>query len=59
MTFDPERHHRRSVRLTYWDYASAAAYFVTICCADRARVLAVVEDGTVVRLPAGHVVQEC
>ena len=29
--FDPFRHHRRTIRLKGWDYASAAAYFVTIC----------------------------
>jgi REP element-mobilizing transposase RayT len=31
MTFDPEKHHRRSIRLTDYNYAQAGAYFVTIC----------------------------
>lgn len=30
MTFDPEKHHRRSIRLNGDDYAQAGAYFVTI-----------------------------
>lgn len=28
--FDPEKHHRRSVRLPTYDYAQAGAYFVTV-----------------------------
>lgn len=33
--YDPEVHHRRSMRLTGYDYAHAGAYFVTICTYDR------------------------
>ena len=36
MGFDPERHHRRSLRLKGYDYTQAGAYFVTICTQDRA-----------------------
>jgi REP element-mobilizing transposase RayT len=32
---DPQRHHRRSIRLAGWDYASPAVYFVTICTHNR------------------------
>ena len=28
--FDPKKHHRRSIRLKEFDYASAGRYFVTI-----------------------------
>jgi putative transposase len=35
MTFDPDRHHRRSIRLAGFDYAAGGAYFVTICVRDR------------------------
>ena len=31
MTCDPDRHHRRSIRLRMYDYGQAGAYFVTIC----------------------------
>jgi putative transposase len=31
MKFDPEKHHRRSIRLPDYNYAQAGAYFVTIC----------------------------
>lgn len=30
MTCDPEKHHRRSVRLKDYDYAQSGAYFVTV-----------------------------
>jgi len=31
MKYDPEKHHRKSIRLKGYDYSSAGAYFVTIC----------------------------
>ena len=31
MTFNPEIHHRRSIRLPDYDYSHPGAYFVTIC----------------------------
>lgn len=36
--FDPEKHHRRSIRLKGYDYASGGAYFVTIVTQGRACV---------------------
>lgn len=35
MRRDPERGHRRSIRLKGYDYARASAYFVTICTYGR------------------------
>ena len=37
--FDPNKHHRRSIRLKGHDYHSLGAYFVTICTRDRECVL--------------------
>ena len=31
MKFDPDKHHRRSIRLKDYDYSQQGAYFVTIC----------------------------
>jgi putative transposase len=36
VTYDPERHHRRSIRYRGYNYTSAGAYFVTVCVEDRA-----------------------
>ena len=33
--FDPQKHHRRSIRLQGYDYASAGAYYVTIVAWQR------------------------
>jgi putative transposase len=35
MPYDPDRHHRRSIRLRGYDYRQAGAYFVTICTYGR------------------------
>ncbi|KFI20472.1 hypothetical protein IB75_02855, partial [Nitrosococcus oceani C-27] len=36
MTYNPEIHHRRSIRLQGYDYDQAGAYFVTVCTQNRA-----------------------
>ena len=36
MKFNPDIHHRRSIRLGDYDYSSNGMYFVTICTQDRA-----------------------
>ena len=33
--YNPNIHHRRSIRLKGYDYAQAGLYFITICCQDR------------------------
>lgn len=38
MAYDPDKHHRRSIRLKGYDYSQAGAYFVTIVTQDRACV---------------------
>ncbi len=35
MTYDPQKHHRRSIRLKNYDYSQPGAYFVTICTEGR------------------------
>jgi len=39
MKYDPQKHHRRSIRLKGYDYRNAGAYFVTICTQNRECVL--------------------
>jgi len=45
MAYDPQKHHRRSIRLKGYDYTSPGAYFVTICVQDRACLLGRVVAG--------------
>lgn len=35
MTYNPQKHHRRSIRLKGYDYSQAGMYFITICCQHR------------------------
>jgi REP element-mobilizing transposase RayT len=35
MPYNPNTHHRRSIRLKGYDYSRAGLYFITICCQDR------------------------
>jgi REP element-mobilizing transposase RayT len=35
MKFDPEKHHRRSIRLKNYDYSQPGYYFLTICTYQR------------------------
>lgn len=39
MEYDPQKHHRRSIRLKGYDYHNPGAYFVTICTKNRECVL--------------------
>ena len=36
--FDPNRQHRRSIRLQHHDYAAASCYFITICTYQRLQI---------------------
>lgn len=33
--YNPDIHHRKSIRLKGYDYSQAGLYFITICCQDR------------------------
>ena len=33
--YNPEIHHRRSIRLQNYDYSQAGAYFITLCTHQR------------------------
>ncbi|MHB1317276.1 MAG: transposase [Anaerolineae bacterium] len=51
-------HHRRSIRLRGYDYASYGAYFVTFCIEGRLPLLGEVGDGEMRLSPAGEMVRE-
>ena len=56
MLYDPQQHHRRSIRYPGYDYSSEGAYFVTICVHDRASLLGGVQQGKALRSDAGDMV---
>ena len=59
MTYDPTRHHRRSIRLKGYDYTQPGAYFVTICTHERTCLFGEVVDGVMVLNAYGRIAQAC
>lgn len=57
MRFDPDKNHRRSIRLRGYDYTRAGAYFVTICTQNRECLFGNIVEGEIRLNDAGHVVQ--
>jgi len=57
MSYNPEIHHRRSIRLKGYDYSSTGAYFVTICVHQRECLFGEVCDGGMLVNPCGSVVE--
>jgi hypothetical protein len=45
MKFNPDIHHRRSIRLKEYDYSQAGAYFVTLCTHERECLFGEIVDG--------------
>ena len=54
--YDPEKHHRRSIRLKGYDYSRPGAYFLTICTHNRDPMFGQVVDGEMVLNRYGRIV---
>ncbi|MEM9003379.1 MAG: transposase [Cyanobacteria bacterium P01_F01_bin.86] len=57
MGYNPEKHHRRSLRLPHYDYATAGHYFITICTYQRRCLLGSIVDGEMQLNELGNVVR--
>ena len=57
MKYNPDIHHRRSIRMKGFDYSEAGAYFVTICTQNRECLFGDVVDGKMQLNDAGHMVK--
>lgn len=55
--YDPNIHHRRSIRLKGYDYASAGLYFVTICVQNREMMFGEINNGNMILNDAGRMVE--
>jgi REP element-mobilizing transposase RayT len=58
VSYNPDRHHRRSIRLRGYDYAQAGAYFITLCAQGRDRLFGRVVGGAVELTEIGRIVAE-
>ena len=56
--YNPNKHHRRSIRLKGYDYTSDGAYFVTICVDKGQCVLGDIKDGVVQLTRFGEITWE-
>jgi putative transposase len=59
MKFNPEVHHRRSIRLQSYDYSQAGALFVTICTNNRDNLFGDIVDGVMHLNDAGQIAERC
>ena len=57
-SYDPEKHHRRSIRLRNYDYSRAGAYFITVCTDGRELLFGEVIDGEVELNELGRIAAE-
>lgn len=45
MPFNPDKHHRRSIRLHDYDYSRAGAYYITICIYNKEHLFGKIANG--------------
>ena len=57
MKYNPDIHHRRSIRLRGYDYSLNGMYFVTICTQGRLRLFGDIADGEMKLNDAGRMVR--
>ena len=55
--YNPDLHHRQSMRLYEYDYSQAGAYFVTVCTQNRDFLFGEITDGRMVPNDAGRMIQ--
>jgi len=55
--YDPEKHHRRSIRLKEYDYSQTGAYFITICAYNKECIFGDVVDGKIILNQYGEIVK--
>ncbi len=58
MTFDPQKHHRRSIRMPDYDYSQPGAYFITIVTHGRECLFGEIAGGEMHLNDAGQMVWE-
>ena len=57
MVYNPDCHHRHSIRLLLYDYSQEGQYFITVCTQNREHWFGEVIDGEMVLNPAGKLVR--
>lgn len=55
---NPDKHHRRSIRLKGYDYSQTGLYFITICTHNRAYLFGDVANGEMIANDAGRMIAD-
>ena len=56
MTFNPNKHHRRSIRLAGYDYVAEGWYFITICVQDKECVFGEIVENNMILNITGKII---
>jgi hypothetical protein len=59
MPYDPKKHHRRSIRLKGYDYATPGWYYLTICTFERHFLFGEIARDQMRPSVIGEIVREC
>ena len=59
MSYNPDVHKRRSIRLQGYDYSQCGLYFITICTNDRVCLFGKINDGKMILNDGGHIAEKC
>lgn len=58
MPFNPEIHHRRSIRLQHYDYSQAGFYFITLCVQNKESLFGEIIDDQMILNAAGQMIEQ-
>lgn len=56
--FNPLIHHRQSIRLPGYDYASAGSYFITICTHNRRHLFGHIDNNIMILNDVGQIIED-
>jgi putative transposase len=55
MKYDPQKHHRRSIRLPEYDYTQPGAYFITIVTVGKMNLFGEIHNGEMILNELGQI----
>ena len=56
--YNPNKHHRKSIRLKGYDYSQAGLYFITICCQNKVHLFGNVINKQMILNDAGKMIEK-
>jgi REP element-mobilizing transposase RayT len=58
MQYNPDIHHRRSIRLKDYDYSQSGMYFITVCVHNYQCLFGIITDGEMILNEYGKIVDD-